>query len=562
MEISMTTYPIRAPRAAATILLALLFTSTALACQQPSAARAVAPLSATEKSAAARLDAATIRQTVEALSSKEMEGRGTATPGGERAAQWIADRFKALGLEPAGVDGSYFQAVPFRSKQIDAGTRFSIGSTTLDFGNDYVLFAPLLSQSADLTADVVLAGFGVVAPDLGRDDFANVDVKGKIAVVLSGRPAAVDAEKWKPVGGQQYVVRNLVTRGAAAVVFAGFESSGTSFEQLADYFGRRSVQLASAPEPPIKTPPAAILSDAGAAKLFAAMGEDYAKLREHAVAGEALSRDLGHQATLSIHLTKETGSGSNVAAVLHGSDPALKNEAIVYTAHYDAFGLAPGGGFYPGAADNALGVGEIVAIAEAMTKSKAKPRRSVIFLAVTGEEHGLLGAEYWAGNPTWPLDRVVADINYDGIGTEVYGPVKEIVGFGAEYSTIGEDLAAIAPAFGTTIVGDPMPEEKAFYRSDHYALVKRGVPALMLLGAPAGTKEWVARAERWLQTDYHQQTDVIGKDWDWEGPKTVALIGLVVGLRVANAETAPQWLEGSPFQRQAPKAAAKTAATD
>ena len=165
---------------------------------------------------------------------------------------------------------------------------------------------------------------------------------------------------------------------------------------------------------------------------------------------------------IDVTIKREQAVGSNVVGVLEGSDAKLKDQAVVYTAHYDAYGIEPSGRIYPGAADNALGVGEITAIAEAFIKSNTKPRRSIIFLAVTGEEHGLLGAEHWVKHPTWPIEKIAADLNLDGIGTEVYGPVKRIVGFGAEYSDLGKVMEDVLTATGMILTPDPLPEEGVF----------------------------------------------------------------------------------------------------
>ena len=237
--------------------------------------------------------------------------------------------------------------------------------------------------------------------------------------------------------------------------------------------------------------------------------------------------------------------------MLEGSDPKLKAEAVVYSAHYDAFGLSADNRIYHGAADNGLGVAEMLSVAEVMTKMETKPRRSIIFIALTGEEYGGYGSTYWVDHPTWKLKQVAADLNLDGMGTEVYGPVKVLVGFGAEHSSLGSLLNEVANDYGLKVIPDPMPEEKSFYRSDHYFFVKRGIPGLMWMGAPDGDqKVWIDRLKQWEKTDYHQPTDTVRPEWNWVGPKAIAVVGLVMGLRVAEEEAMPSWLPNSIFNRE------------
>jgi Zn-dependent M28 family amino/carboxypeptidase len=346
---------------------------------------------------------------------------------------------------------------------------------------------------------------------------------------------------------------NVFGRGAVAIMIAGAGTAAQPFSTIANYLSRRRVSLASAPTPSFKIPPVLLSSDAAMEKLFAGSGMAYAQVQAKAKSGEVVSRDLGKTATIAMRLKFAEATSDNVVAVLEGSDPQLKNEAVVYSAHYDAYGTESGR-IYPGAADNALGTATIVAIAEAFAKSfpkpSTRPRRSVIFLAVTGEEYGLLGAEYWVGHPTWPLEKLAADINFDGIGTEVYGPVKRIVGFGAEHSNLGAIFEDVSVATGNIVTPDPLPEENAFVRSDHYAFVKRGVPALMLMGGPEGEPaSWIPRMKKWLATDYHSPSDTVKPDWNWTGPLTLAKVGLIIGLRVANAEAMPTWNASSPFNK-------------
>jgi Zn-dependent M28 family amino/carboxypeptidase len=312
--------------------------------------------------------------------------------------------------------------------------------------------------------------------------------------------------------------------------------------------------LATQQASPFKLPPILLVSDAALEQIFAGSDTTYAKALAKAIAGDSVSRELGKTATLAVRIKREETTSNNVVALLEGSDPKLKAEAVVFSAHYDAYGIESDGRIFPGAADNALGVGTITAVAEALVKSfpkpAARPRRSIIFLAVTGEEYGLLGSDYWVQHPTWPLEKIAADINFDGIGTEIYGPVKRVVGFGAEHSDLGTTFDDVSAATGAVVTPDPLPEENAFVRSDHYAFVRKGVPALMLLGGPAGdVSTWIPRAKQWMETDYHSPTDTIKPDWNWTGPQTLGQLGMIIGMRVANADAMPAWRATSPFNK-------------
>jgi Zn-dependent M28 family amino/carboxypeptidase len=373
-------------------------------------------------------------------------------------------------------------------------------------------------------------------------------LKGKIVVLLGGAPDGVDAAAWKAATSPGVRTRNLLERGASAIIIANAATPQQPFATVANYLSRRRVSLASTPT--IKAPPAILVSDGAMEKIFAGSQSTYAQTLAKAKAGENVSQDLNKATTVALRFKISETTSANVVGVLEGLDAKLKEEAVVYSAHYDAYGIDGSGQIFPGAADNALGTATIAAIAEALGKLTPRPRRSIIFLAVTGEEYGLLGAEYWVKQPTWPLERVAANINYDGIGTETYGPVKRVVGFGAEHSQLGATFEEVAAAIGTEVTPDPMPEENAFVRSDHYAFVKAGVPALMLMGAPEGDiSVWLKRARQWLDTDYHSPNDTVKADWNWNGPLKVAELGLVVGIRVADAETMPSWLPTSRFNK-------------
>ncbi|HEV7472684.1 MAG TPA: M28 family peptidase [Pyrinomonadaceae bacterium] len=518
------------------------------------ARKAAATLTASEQKAAARVKLETIREVTTELSSPKFEGRGTGQPGADRAAQYLADRFAKLGLKPAGENGTYLQPIKFKSAQLLSETSVKVGDTSLQHATDYVVLPPYSSESVDVSGGLVFAGFGVVSPELNRDDLAGLDLKNKVVIILSGQPAGVDATAWKKATAPQARAMSIFGRGAVAIIVGNAGSAAQPYATIANYLSRRRVSLASQPAPPFKIPPVLLTSDAAMEKVFAGSEMTYAQTLEKAKTGATVSRDLGKTATLALRFKLGETTSNNVAGVLEGSDPKLKEEAVVFTAHYDAYGIESDGRIFPGAADNALGVGTITSIAEAITKAfpkpSSRPRRSIIFLAVTGEEYGLFGAEHWVAHPTWPLDKVAADINFDGIGTEIYGPVKRVVGFGAEHSDLGDIFEDVSAATGNIVSPDPMPEENAFTRSDHYSFVKKGVPALMLLGAPAGDEAmWIARARKWLETDYHSPSDTVKPDWDWTGPQTLGQLGMIIGLRVANADAMPTWRATSPFNK-------------
>ncbi len=547
-----------------------LFSNSAFAWQQNGSAAAVAKtpaatLTATERKAAARLKLETIRAVTAKLSAPEFEGRGTGQPGADRAAQYLSDQFAKMGLKPAGENGTYLQPIKFKSTQVLAETSFKVGGAELKHGVDYVFLPPITADQVDISGGIVFAGFGVVSPELKRDDLAGLDLKGKIVVIANGQPDGVDAVAWKRATNPQVRGLNIFSRGAAAMIVANAGSAAQPFSLIANYLSRRRVSLATQQGSPFKIPPVLLASDAAMEKIFAGSETTYAQALAKAIAGDSVSRELGKTATLALRVKREETTSNNVVAVLAGSDPKLKSEAVVYSAHYDAYGIESDGRIFPGAADNALGVGTITAVAEALVKAfpkpAARPRRSIIFLAVTGEEYGLLGSEYWVAHPTWPLDKIAGDINFDGIGTEIYGPVKRVVGFGAEHSDLGTTFADVSAATGAIVTPDPMPEENAFVRSDHYAFVKKGVPALMLLGGPAGdVTTWIPRAKQWMETDYHSPSDTIKPDWNWTGPQTLGQLGMIIGLRVANADAMPAWRATSPFNK--PRNPPKTLTTN
>jgi len=533
------------------LLASFLVTSTAFGWSQATAPVTTKALSTTERTLVDNINVASIKETVNALAAPAMQGRGTAQPGGDKAAAYLADQFAKLGLKPLGDNNTYLQAVRFKETLVAPDTAITAGSQTLKLGPDFFVMPPF-SGDENVNASLVFIGYGMSnSAWLKRNDLGEVDVRGKVVVLREGPPPEIGKDSWDKSQAALNIIRGLITRGAAGLIFINKYTGDRSYAESADYLTRRRVELESDREMPDFLPPFIVVSEAGADKLFAASGITKAAAFAKAERDDFTPIDLKQPASIIVRLKKGNGTGSNVVGLLEGSDPKLKSEALVYSAHYDAYGVAADNRIYPGAADNALGVAEMLAVAESMSKAAIKPRRSVIFIAVTGEEYGGFGSDYWVKHPTWDIKQVAANLNLDGMGTEVYGPVKVLVGYGIEHSTLGALMNEVAVASGIKVIPDPMPEEKAFYRSDHYFFVKRGVPGLMILGAPdVPVKDWTARLKKWSKTDYHQPTDIVRPDWDWTGPRTIASLMLVMGMRIANDEGMPSWLPTSVFNRE------------
>lgn len=511
---------------------------------QAVAVKKVSELSAAEIELKEKITVESIKKYTTTLSDDAMEGRGTLQAGGDKAANYIAEQFKNLGLKPLGDKGSYLQAIKFKETVLTPETVLQIGDEKLEFGSDYA-FVPLPFKNDGKKAggDMVFVAYGIQAKAINRDDLAGINVNGKIVVMMDGPPSNVPQEAWDKGNASQGVFINLVRNGAAGIITIPHGREKEPLETGIDYLGRRQISMEDDDKSPAPgpIPPILLASTKTAEKLFAKSGKTYKEALALAEQSSFKPFELKQKANIVEKYKTAKGVSNNVVGYIEGSDPALKAEAVVFSAHYDAYGKM-NGKIYNGAADNALGVGEMLSVAEAFSKMPMKPKRSLIFLAVTGEEYGLFGSKYWSKKPTWDIEKVAADLNLDGIGTEVYGPVKNMVGYGAEHSSLGRVLNDVADAYGISVFPDPFPEEKVFYRSDHYSFVERGVPALMLLGAPEGTTESLGkRIKDWEKVYYHQPSDDVMDNWAWEGAETVAEIMGIMGLRIADDSLMPEW---------------------
>jgi Zn-dependent M28 family amino/carboxypeptidase len=524
--------------------LALLASASGVAAQ-PGEGTA-AGLSPAERQLTRRITVDAIKAYTMALADDAMEGRGTGQPGADKAARWLAAEFQRMGLSPLGDNGTYLQTVPYVQSVTDEASTFTVDGAPLALGTEWAPFV-VPGNALRMTADLVFVGYGIVDEGLHRNDIAGRDLTGKIAVLFPDHPANVSAERWATLGQTRF--ETLAAAGAKAFIFIDNGRTPTPVRLLVDYLSRpRNVAAGTTPPPLPTAMPLFGLDDTAAALLFSRSGVSHKVAFALAERDDFRAIDLQRSAEIATDVRVGAVTSSNVVAVLEGSDPTLKAEAVVFSAHYDAYGIIRGR-IYNGAADNALGTAEMLATARAFAKMKPRPKRSLIFLATTGEEYGLTGSRYWASHPTWPIEKVAANLNLDGIGTEIFGPVKQVIGFGAEHSSIGPMLDEVTRAYGITVMADPIPEQGVFMRSDHYSFVERGVPSLMLVGAQAGSKDAFVKAfNDWEAVYYHQPLDDVYPTWHWPGARTVADMMGLLGLRLAQQPQMPAWAATSPFK--------------
>jgi Zn-dependent M28 family amino/carboxypeptidase len=529
-------------RAARRRVCALLIGVLCLASAAPTAAQTTRELSAAERDVLRRVKEKTIVESTKTLADDRFEGRGTLQPGGDKAAAWIADRMKRLGLAPGGDGGTYMQQVPLEASDFDESTHVTISGTALPYATDWSTIGSVADRK--LEAPLVFVGHGLVSKKFGRDDLKDADLKGTIAVVIEGRPADVSQGAWSEVQSDANMLPTLFARG-----IAGFISIPNGREMLARPFilgmtARRSVHPPSGTAGSI---PLLMLSAAGTERLFAGSGKSVAQAMDEAASAGFTPWTLPAKVDLAFSSTRKTGTAPNVVGVLRGSDPTLAAEAVVFSAHYDAYGVIRKA-IYNGAADNAIGVAEMLAVAEAFAKAKARPRRSLVFIAFTSEEYGMSGSRYYVEHPTWPLDKTAAVLNLDGIGTEIMGPMTSMVAYGAPFSSLGALFTDVAHAYGVKPMDDPIPAQGVFGRSDHYNFVQWGVPGLMLVGSPVDAAEAFSKKfDEFEETKYHQPSDDVYKNWYWRGALKVADMMALIGHRVAQADAMPTFNAGTPY---------------
>lgn len=531
----------------------------------------MAMTNAPEQAAWKRITAAGILERIKVLSSDEYEGRAPASKGEALSTAYIEEQFKSVGLEPGNPDGTFFQKVPMVGIKADASAQLVFARGTqreaLKFGDDFVAFTKRVEPLIEADADLVFVGYGVVAPEYHWDDFKGVDVKGKIIVVLINDPpvpdphdpAKLDEHTFKGkamtyYGRWTYKFEEAAAKGAlGCLIVHQTEPAGYPWGVVKSSNTGEQFSLMTHDKGMSRCAVEGWITYEKAKVLFALAGKDFGALEKAAVSRDFHPVDLRTKASLTLHNTIRTIDSKNVVGKVVGADPKLRDEYVIYTAHWDHLGIGPevnGDKIYHGAVDNASGVAGLVSLADVFAHLQPPPRRSILFLSVTAEEKGLLGSQYYAEHPLYPLSKTLAEINMDGLN--MLGRTKDIEIIGLGQSTLDDLVTAVAAGQGRVVKPDAEPEKGFYYRSDHFNFAKVGVPALDpdsgvdYLGKPDG---WgIEMRNKFTSEDYHKPSDKIKPYWELSGAvEDLRLLG-EVGYRVANDPKYPEWKAGSEFK--------------
>jgi hypothetical protein len=530
-----------------------------------------------ERHAAARISGAAISARIRFLADDLLEGREPGTRGDELATKYLAAEMESIGLEPGaptapgGAGRSFIQSVPIVELKSQV-------PETISFASSNTKAAPIAlstrnGEQAELVvtadahvdkaiidnAELVFVGYGIQAPEYGWDDYKDVDVKGKIVVLLNFNPpfkGEVDGKRVRLWYGRwDYKYQTAAAHGAiGALIIHSDQSAGYPWRVLSNSAGPEAVRLDLPPEPgEPRMQFRGWLEGRAAEKLFKLGGASEAQLIEAAQLKTFKPVSLNQRTTFNLPTSRRIIDSANVIGLLPGTEEALRNEAVVFSAHHDHLGVKPPvapskDGIYNGALDNASGCAAVMAIAQAAMQSPA--RRSLLFVFTTGEEEGLLGARWFAQHPTFPAGRLAANINIDVIN--VLGKTTDLTVLGLGKSSMDELVRAVAKAQHREVHADASPDKGGYYRSDHFALARVGVPSASVSGGPnyqghpAGWGQ--AQHDAWIERDYHQVTDEFHADWDLSGAIQDAQLQLIVGLRAANATELPKWTPGDEFE--------------
>jgi Zn-dependent M28 family amino/carboxypeptidase len=540
---------------------AVLSLSNAIA--QPAPVPTIAGVPEAARQAATSIDAEKIRAHVRFLADDLLEGRGPGTRGGDIAAKYIGTQFSLYGLQPAGDNGTYFQKVPlYAVHTIEDQTKFSFAPESgtpieLTYGSDYVTKDQTGAASADIDAPIVFVGYGIDAPEYHWDDFAGVDVKGKVLLVIVNQPPSDDPAFFKGktmtyYGRWTYKYEEASGRGAVGVlIIHRTDLASYSWDVVRN---SQSVEKSYLQDDPTATLKAASWVQLDVAKkLFAAAGKNVDD--EIVAAGKPGFHSFELPVRLKAHVASRVRhyESDNVIAKLPGTDTTGPDQAVIYSAHYDHLGIDPdlkGDNIYNGAADNGTGCGILLELARAFADATAKPPHSVFFAAVTAEEQGLLGSQYLGMHPPVPAAQIALDLNYDMLMPMGVPLAAEVSG--AERTTFYPVVEKTAKAFDLTLEPDKFPGAGHYYRSDHFSFARAGVPAFsvgqgtLFEGHDAAWGK--AQAEDYVAHHYHQPSDEYHANMDFRGDAKMARFGLILGWEASSLPQTVGWQNGDEFE--------------
>ncbi|MEP7364266.1 MAG: M28 family peptidase [Acidobacteriota bacterium] len=507
---------------------------------------------------------------IKQLSSDEFEGRAPGTRGEELTVAYISGEFKKIGLKPGNPDGTYFQKTPLAGITSTTTGGFVINGKRIGVtaGKDFVGASHRFLEKVDVKdSDVVFVGYGVVAPEYGWDDYKGVDVKGKTIVMLVNDPAVPDPSDPTKLDEKFFRGRAMTYYGrwtykyeiasakgaAAAIIIHETGPAGYPFDVVTGSWSGENFDLQSEDNNMGRVPVEGWVSLDKAKEILTASGLNFDELKKAAASKDFNPVPLKGKASFSVKNQLRKIESRNVVGKVEGSDPKLKDEYVIYSAHWDHLGRdtsLQGDQIFNGAIDNASGTSALIELARTFASLKPAPKRSVLFIALTAEEQGLLGAEWYATHPLYPLNKTLANINIDGVNQ--WGKTSDLVVIGLGNSTLDDTLAAAAKEQNRTLVPDAEPEKGFYYRSDHFEFAKKGVPALYTepgthyIGKPDSFSQ--QKRDEFTAHDYHKPSDEIKPDWDLSGAIEDMKLLFRVGDRVANGDKWPEWKPGTEFK--------------
>ena len=507
---------------------------------------------------------------IKTLASDEFEGRSPGTKGEELSIKYISDQFRSIGLKPGNPDGSYFQEVPLAGITSEPKMVLAVAGkppVELKYPDDFVASSARLQPEIKIdNSDLVFVGYGVVAPEYGWDDYKGVDVRGKTILMLINDPAVPDPKDPSKLDEKMFKGKAMTYYGrwtykyeiaaqkgaAAAIIIHETEPAAYPWQVVRSSWAKENFELDNPNKNADAVSARSWITIDVAKKLFADCAQDFDALKRSAVTKDFRPVALNARANIDIKQALRSFKSHNVIGKFEGADPALKDEYIIYTAHWDHLGRHPelqGDQIFNGAVDNSSGDAAVIALASAFPKAGSPPRRSILFMCTTAEEAGLLGAKWYAEHPLYPLEKTLADINIDSMN--VWGKARDIEDVSYGFSTMDDALAATAQRQGRKAIPNSRPEKGAIYRADNFEFSKAGVPSLYigkgehLMSRP---ENGPLRSDEFDLKDYHQVTDEVHADWDLSGAVQDVDLLFEVGYQVANADKFPEWKPTSEFK--------------